>query len=1069
MADKKISELPLIQTISGSTVVVPMVHDGTTIQIPIERLSLFTSQFSATTASNTFIGNQTVNGNVVITGKLTAQELFTEITSASIIFESGSTIFGNTADDTHIFTGTININGNVVGNAPLDFTSQSLNIATGSYNRLYNVTSSVHFTTASLNTQTGSQDLVNLRISSTTGSINTTTSSFNSVFLGISSVTGAINTTTSSFDSVFLGISSFTGSLNSLTGSYATTGSNTFRANQAITGSLSISAGEFSVTTGSGNATSSLIFDHTQNDGVTLGLRHNDRLSFADHTLNVNVWAGGVYTTFVQNGSTYSILNVEAFDDNKIYLYRDTRLFNKSLVIDNNLTVQRDLVIGTGSLNINNGQLSIITGSGALTSSLSMTHTTVDPITGDATLALRYRNNQVGSENNAWKFVATDNGVQVRYDQYTTSNKMLFSLSSFGSNFDKLLIWRDARLFGTGLTVDDSLLVKGVITGSLLSTNGVVSSSNQLFELNQQTGSQSNLNAQIGIATASLNFATGALNSFTGSVIGQTNTISTFTASVNFTTQSLNTQTGSQESMNTTLSIVTGSMRAEIGGIEAYTASLKSAIIVNGNNVRIIGELTASRIYTEFITSSVLFVTGSNIIGDQSSDKHEFTGSVHINDTLFIKGQAIGLGELNTQTGSQDLVNRRISSTTGSINTTTSSFDSVFLRISSTTGSINATTSSFNSEFGKIGSTTSSIHFTTASLNTQTGSQNTINFNISVVTSSIDSHILKQATQTGSQDIVNFNISVVTSSIDSHILKQATQTGSQDLVNLGISTFTGSLRSEVNGIEAYTASLKGAAIVSSSQQITNYYKFAETASANTKFYGNVTASGNISVGADSFTSPGGADKFIGVYSGQDSSIILQDSVETWEMYMNDDLYFTTGSTNPKNVMSLRRVTGNVEINEGNLVIGKAGKGIDFSITSNSSGTMTSEILNDYEEGTFTPTLGGDSTYTTQFGNYTKIGNKVYFKIILIVNLIGTGDAQNIYGLPFTCDSTAVGYPMYVGAFQDLSSARVFMAGRVGASGTSVAIRSLGAAAVGVNAANVFQNGSTIEVAGFYGV
>jgi hypothetical protein len=78
--------------------------------------------------------------------------------------------------------------------------------------------------------------------------------------------------------------------------------------------------------------------------------------------------------------------------------------------------------------------------------------------------------------------------------------------------------------------------------------------------------------------------------------------------------------------------------------------------------------------------------------------------------------------------------------------------------------------------------TTASIQFATASLNTQTGSQ----------------------------DIVNFNISVVTSSIDSHILKQATQTGSQDLVNLGISTFTGSLRSEVNGIEAYTASLKNA-------------------------------------------------------------------------------------------------------------------------------------------------------------------------------------------------------------------------------------------------------------------
>ena len=57
---------------------------------------------------------------------------------------------------------------------------------------------------------------------------------------------------------------------------------------------------------------------------------------------------------------------------------------------------------------------------------------------------------------------------------------------------------------------------------------------------------------------------------------------------------------------------------------------------------------------------------------------------------------------------------------------------------------------------------TASIQFATASLNTQTGSQDSINFNISVVTSSVDSHILKQATKTGSQDLVNLGISTYT-------------------------------------------------------------------------------------------------------------------------------------------------------------------------------------------------------------------------------------------------------------------------------------------------------------------
>ena len=48
--------------------------------------------------------------------------------------------------------------------------------------------------------------------------------------------------------------------------------------------------------------------------------------------------------------------------------------------------------------------------------------------------------------------------------------------------------------------------------------------------------------------------------------------------------------------------------------------------------------------------------------------------------------------------------------------------------------------------------------------------------------------------------------------------------------------------------------------------------------------------------------------------------------------------------------------GDVTVNTGNLVIGTSGKGIDFSATSDGSGTMTSEVLDDYEEGTWTPVV-----------------------------------------------------------------------------------------------------------------
>lgn len=51
------------------------------------------------------------SGNMTVEGSVTAQEFFTEIVSASIIFESGSSQFGNSLDDTHKFTGSLFISG----------------------------------------------------------------------------------------------------------------------------------------------------------------------------------------------------------------------------------------------------------------------------------------------------------------------------------------------------------------------------------------------------------------------------------------------------------------------------------------------------------------------------------------------------------------------------------------------------------------------------------------------------------------------------------------------------------------------------------------------------------------------------------------------------------------------------------------------------------------------------------------------------------------------------------------------------------------------------------------------
>ena len=112
------------------------------------------------------------------------------------------------------------------------------------------------------------------------------------------------------------------------------------------------------------------------------------------------------------------------------------------------------------------------------------------------------------------------------------------------------------------------------------------------------------------------------------------------------------------------------------------------------------------------------------------------------------------------------------------------------------------------------------------------------------------------------------------------------------------------------------------------------------------------------------------------------------------------------------LVTVTRATGNTTIETGNLVIGTSGKGIDFSATSDGSGTMTSEVLDDYEEGTFTPTLLGSGsnptvTYSSQSGSYTKIGNLVTINIYLSTSAYSGGSGNiRIGGLPFAASATA---------------------------------------------------------------
>jgi hypothetical protein len=73
------------------------------------------SSLTAATSSYLLNTTDTLAGDLTVTGKLIAQTFETQLVSASIIYESGSTKFGDTLDDVHSFTGSLQVSGSITG------------------------------------------------------------------------------------------------------------------------------------------------------------------------------------------------------------------------------------------------------------------------------------------------------------------------------------------------------------------------------------------------------------------------------------------------------------------------------------------------------------------------------------------------------------------------------------------------------------------------------------------------------------------------------------------------------------------------------------------------------------------------------------------------------------------------------------------------------------------------------------------------------------------------------------------------------------------------------------------
>ena len=101
-------------------------------------------------------------------------------------------------------------------------------------------------------------------------------------------------------------------------------------------------------------------------------------------------------------------------------------------------------------------------------------------------------------------------------------------------------------------------------------------------------------------------------------------------------------------------------------------------------------------------------------------------------------------------------------------------------------------------------------------------------------------------------------------------------------------------------------------------------------------------------------------------------------------------------------------TRDVTVSTGNLVQGTAAKGINFTANTPLAG-KTSQLLNWYEEGTWTPTLlmtSGSVTYSSRDARYTRVGNVVTVNTWILLSAISSPTGALSLRLPFTLGAAA---------------------------------------------------------------
>jgi hypothetical protein len=248
-------------------------------------------------------------------------------------------------------------------------------------------------------------------------------------------------------------------------------------------------------------------------------------------------------------------------------------------------------------------------------------------------------------------------------------------------------------------------------------------------------------------------------------------------------------------------------------------------------------------------------------------------------------------------------------------------------------------------------------------------------------------------------------------------LQSSTSNGNTAVGTRSLNSNTSYLNTAV-GFESLKVNTSGNinVAVGGNSMLANTSGSGNTAVGYDSLKGNTTASNNTAVGyqAGSLITTGSKNSILGLYTGSAAPISATGS------------NFIVLSDGDGNVVASAKTGQTFALQGGTL---SSGTGIAFPATASLS--SNANTLDDYEEGTWTPVIGGSSgesgqTYSTQAGIYTKIGRLVVAQCKVEFTAKGTisGSFVQLKGLPFNVQTAVSDTGQGPAFFVNLASGKI---------------------------------------------